>query len=81
MAGEEGSKDRSVRKESIAKMDEKKCPYFVCKIDRDDGVGICCNGRNERYESESDRDAWLAMRCKSESYVECDGYMASNFES
>ena len=62
-------------------MNEMKCPHFVCKIDRDDGVGICCNGKNERYECEAERDAWIAMRCNSENYVKCDGYMVSNFES
>lgn len=64
--------------------ENKKCPFFCGKVDRDDGVGICCNGMNERYESEGERDFWYYMRCASENYFKCDAYPVlknSNFES
>ena len=55
--------------------ENKKCPFLCGKIDRYDGCGICCNGHNERYETEYDRDAWYAMRCGSDGYVRCDTYL------
>lgn len=52
----------------------KVCPFFGGKIDRYDGVGICCYGHNDEYESEFERDAWCEMRCECEEHVKCDAY-------